>query len=116
MKEIWNYCCYRIRTHYELFHDSRGQSCAVILGNIIGINFITALLLFGIHQLVVLLLTEFTISFLCIFLFSERTYLEMKKKYKKEPQRLRRIRGWAIVAYIIGSFVFFGVACYIKRG
>ena len=83
---------------------------------IIGLNVATILIFLGVAEWSKV---RYLIILGCIpafWLFPENEYLKMKKKYQSEPQHLRRIRGWAIVAYIIGSFVFFGVASYIKRG
>lgn len=126
MKKILDYCFYRAAAFYKEWHDffypipsdEHLIAGAIIAYQPIGFILLSIIILlfptFGLPiNKTIFFIVSILIMIVCVFLADEDKFAQLEKKY--EHEKYKKLKGWLIVVYFVGSLFLMVLMAIIKN-
>ena len=115
MKDSFFYLCYRIEPFFDLLGNVKYLACSNVIYASTDLYILLFMIILGLNNIILIFALIIIVDILGYILFPEVQYNKAKRKYKLEPQRLRKKRSWAVAAYIFSPFLLLGLFCLVKN-
>lgn len=120
MKTFLDYCFYRAASFYkEWGEDAYLYAGSIVSYGSLGFNILTIIIVVQslwlniAHTKTEIIVMAVLTATVCLFLGDNDKFLYLEKKYKKEKHK--KMRGWIVFTYWIGSIIVFGISVAVFK-
>ena len=114
MKELGRQCPILI-PNSGLLGNVKYLACSNVIYASTDLYILLFMIILGLNNIILIFALIIIVDILGYILFPEVQYNKAKRKYKLEPQRLRKKRSWVVAAYIFSPFLLLVLVCLVKN-